>query len=78
MLQREVAGNIEANYLKVRPKENAIIESWDYTAAKASAMVDEVRREGGRVLLVHNDEDAWWRAIHREQTKLLGHLSAPA
>lgn len=76
-LQRDAARNIVTKYLKVRVGENAIIESWDHTMPMASAMVDEVRRLGGKVLLVHNDEDAWWRAIDRKQSKLLGKSSAP-
>ncbi|MCI4363809.1 MAG: aminopeptidase [Thermoplasmata archaeon] len=76
-LQRDAARNIVTKYLKVRGGENAIIESWDHTMPMASAMVDEVRRVGGKVLLVHNDEDAWWRAIDRKQSKLLGKSSAP-
>lgn len=54
-----------------------IIESWDHTLPMATAMVDEVRRAGGRALLVHEAEDAWWRAIDRKQGKLLGTSSAP-
>jgi leucyl aminopeptidase (aminopeptidase T) len=76
-LQRQAARNIVTRYLKVRPAENTIIESWDHTMPMASAMVDEVRRVGGKVLLVHNDEDAWWRAIDRKQSQLLGKSSAP-
>jgi len=76
-LQRAAARNIVTKYLKVRAGENAIIESWDHTMPMASAMVDEVRRVGGQVFLVQNDEDAWWRAIDRGQTKLLGKSSAP-
>jgi leucyl aminopeptidase (aminopeptidase T) len=76
-LQRDAARNIVTKYLKFRAGENAIIESWDHTRPMASAMVDEVRRVGGRVLLVQNDEDAWWRAIDRGQTRLLGKSSAP-
>jgi leucyl aminopeptidase (aminopeptidase T) len=76
-LQRDAARNIVAKYLKVRAGENAIVESWDHTMPMASAMVDQLRQVGGKVLLVHNDEDAWWRAIDRKQTKLLGTSSAP-
>jgi leucyl aminopeptidase (aminopeptidase T) len=76
-LRRAAARNIVTKYLKVRAGENAIIESWDHTMPMASAMVDEVRRVGGKVLLVRNDEDAWWRAIDRKQSKLLGQSSAP-
>ncbi|HTW77694.1 MAG TPA: hypothetical protein VMG14_08050 [Thermoplasmata archaeon] len=76
-LQRDVARHIVTKYLKVRPGENAIVESWDHTMPLAAAMVDEVRRVGASVLFVHEDEDAWWRAIDRKQTKLLGKSSAP-
>ena len=76
-LQRDAARNIVTKYLKVRAGENAIIESWDHTMQLASAMVDAVRRVGGNVLFVYNDEDAWWRAIDRKQSKLLGESSAP-
>src|SRR5579863_10041760 len=76
-LQRRVARNIVTKYLKVRAGENAIIESWDHTMPMASAMVDEVRRVGGKVLLVRSDEDSWWRTFDRRQSKLLGASSAP-
>jgi leucyl aminopeptidase (aminopeptidase T) len=76
-LQRDAARNIVTKYLKVRAGENAIVESWDHTMPMASAMVDEVRRVGGKVLFIYGDEDAWWRAIDRKQSKLLGEASAP-
>lgn len=76
-LHRAAARNIVTQYLKVRPGENAIIESWDHTLPMATAMVDEVRRVGGSVLLVHENEEAWWRAIDRDQSTLLGKSSAP-
>ena len=75
-LQRDAARTIVAKYLRVRPGENAIIESWDHTMPMAKAMVDEIRRVGGRTLHIHEDEEAWWRAIDRKQGKLLGKLSA--
>jgi leucyl aminopeptidase (aminopeptidase T) len=76
-LQCDAARNIVTKYLKVRAGENAIVESWDHTMPMASAMVDEVRRVGGKVLLVHSDEGSWWRAIDRKQSRLLGQSSAP-
>ncbi len=76
-LQRAAARNIVTKYLRVRPGENAIIESWDHTMPMAQAMVDEIRRVGGKTLHVHEDEDAWWQAMGRKQSKLLGELSAP-
>jgi leucyl aminopeptidase (aminopeptidase T) len=76
-LQRDAARNIVTKYLRVRAGENAVIETWDHTMPMASAMVDELRRVGGRVLVEYNDEDAWWRAFDRKQTKLLGNSSDP-
>jgi leucyl aminopeptidase (aminopeptidase T) len=76
-LQRDAARNIVTKYLKVRAGENAIIESWDHTLPMATAMVDEIRRVGGKTLHIHEDEDAWWRAIDRRQSKLLGKSSDP-
>jgi leucyl aminopeptidase (aminopeptidase T) len=76
-LQRAVARALVTRYLRVRAGENVIIESWDHTMPLASAMVDETRRVGGRVLVVRNDEDSWWRTIDRKQSKLLGKSSAP-
>ncbi|MGA8302759.1 MAG: hypothetical protein WB873_03545 [Thermoplasmata archaeon] len=76
-LQRDAARNIVTKYLKVRAGENAIIESWAHTMPLASAMVDELRRVGGNVLFLYNDEDAWWRAMDRKQSKLLGTASDP-
>jgi leucyl aminopeptidase (aminopeptidase T) len=76
-LHRAAARSIVTQYLKIRAGENAIIESWDHTMPLASAMVDEVRRVGGRTLHIHDDEDAWWRAIDRKQGKLLARAIEP-
>ncbi len=76
-LHRDAARNIVTKYLKVRAGENAVIESWDHTLPMAAAMVDEVRRVGGRTLHIHEDELPWWRAIDRRQSTLLGESSAP-
>lgn len=76
-LHRDAARNIVTKYLKVRPGENAVVESWDHTLPIANAVVDEIRRVGGRTLHIHEDEEAWWRAIDRKQSKLLGQTSAP-
>ena len=76
-LHRRASRNIVTNYLKVRAGENVIIESWAHTLPFASALLDEARRAGGRTLLVYNDEDSWWRALDRKQSKLLGESSDP-
>ncbi len=76
-LQRQVARHIVTRCLRVRPGENAVIESWDHTLPIAAAAVDEIRRVGGRTLQIHEDEGAWWRAIDRKQSRLLGQGSDP-
>ena len=76
-LERAAARNIVTRCLQARAGENAIVESWDHTMPMASAVVDELRRVGGKVLLVRDDEDSWWRSIDRRQAPLLGQSSAP-
>jgi leucyl aminopeptidase (aminopeptidase T) len=76
-LERAAARNLVKNYLQVAPDENVIVESWTHTISMASAMVEEVRRVGGRAFLAYEDDDAWWRAVNRNQSKHLGNLSAP-
>ena len=76
-LHRDAARTIVTKYLKVRAGENAVIESWDHTIPMAIAMIDEIRRVGGRTLHINEDEEPWWRAIDRKQSKLLGKASAP-
>lgn len=76
-LERAAARNLVKNYLRVRPGENVLVETWDHTIPMASAMVDAIRRVGGRTTLIHESEDAWWRAVDRKQTRLLGSLSDP-
>jgi len=76
-LERTAARQLVEKYLRVKPGENVIVEAWTHTLAMSSAMVDEVRRAGGRALQVYEDDDAWWRAIDRKQAKHLGRLSDP-
>ncbi len=76
-LERAAARNLVKSYLRVKPDENVIVEAWAHTLSMSSAIVDEVRRVGGRAFLAYEDEDAWWRAIERKQAKALGRLSDP-
>jgi leucyl aminopeptidase (aminopeptidase T) len=76
-LERAAARNLVQSYLRVKPGENVIVESWTHTLPMSSAMVDEVRRVGGRAFLAHENDDAWWRALERRQAELVGRLSEP-
>ncbi len=76
-LERAAVRSIVRNYLCVRPGENVIVDTWAHTLRLASTVVDEVRRVGGRAFLAYEDDEAWWGALEREQTELLGSLSDP-
>lgn len=76
-LERAAARKLVKSYLRVEPGENVIVEAWTHTLSMSSAMVDEVRRVGGNAFLAYEDDDAWWRAVGRKQSKRLGRLSDP-
>ncbi len=76
-LERAAIRNVVRNYLRVQPDENVIVDTWAHTLPIASTVVDEVRRAGGRAFLAYEDDGAWWRAVERKQTELLGRLSDP-
>ncbi len=54
-----------------------MVETWPHTLSMASAVVDEVRRVGGVPLMFLEDETAYWSAVDRKQTRLLGTMGAP-
>jgi leucyl aminopeptidase (aminopeptidase T) len=76
-LERAAARNLVENYLRVKPGENVIVESWTHTLSMSSAMVDAVRQVGGSAFQTYENDDAWWRAMARKQAKLVGRLSDP-
>lgn len=76
-LERAAIRSVVTKYLRVKPDENVIVDTWAHTLQLASTVVDEVRRVGGRVFLAYEDDEAWWRAVRRRQTALLGRLSDP-
>lgn len=76
-LERAVARHLVEKNLRVKPGENVIVEAWDHTLSMSTAMVDAVRRIGGRAFLAYENDDAWWRAVQRGQADLIGRLSGP-
>ena len=76
-LQRAAARNLVTKYLKVRPGESVVVESWSHTLSMATSMVDEVRRAGGRAFLAYENDESWWGAVDRGQAGLVGSLSEP-
>lgn len=76
-LERAAARSLVGKYLRVKPGENVIVESWTHTLSMSSAVVDEIRRIGASAFLAYENDDAWWRAIERKQGGLVGSLSKP-
>jgi leucyl aminopeptidase (aminopeptidase T) len=76
-LERAAARSLVTKYLQVKPGENVIVETWPHTLSMASAFVDETRRAGGHALVHYEDEDAFFSAMERKQSKLLGRSSDP-
>ncbi len=76
-LERAAARNVVKRYLRVQPDENVMVEAWSHTLSMSSALVDEIRKAGARAFLAYEDDDAWWRAVERNQAKPLGQLSDP-
>jgi len=58
--------------LRVRPKENVMIETYPSSLPWATGFVREARRLGARPLLVYEDERSYWTAVGEGQAALVG------
>lgn len=76
-LEHAAARNLVTKYLRLKPGENVIVETWPHSLPMASAMVDEARRVGARALVHLEDEESYFSALERKQSKLLGLASEP-
>jgi len=58
--------------LRVRPKENVMIETYPSSLPWATGFVREARRLGARPLLVYEDERSYWTAVEEGQAAIVG------
>ncbi len=73
---RPLARAILRRYLRVRPRERVLIESWSSTIDYANALVLEALRAGAVPLLVYQDEPTYWAATTEVPPEILGRIGA--
>jgi aminopeptidase len=70
-----LAKNVVRKSLKIKPKENVIVESWNHGFDGASAIVYELRAAGARPMFLYEDEPTYWRSVETLPASKLGHVS---
>jgi aminopeptidase len=60
--------------LRVKPKENVIVETWTHGLPIASEFVYQIRAAGARSLLLLEDEDTHWRSVQTLPSAKLGQV----
>jgi len=70
-----LARNVVRRSLRIRPKENVIVECWNHGIDVARAFVYEIRAAGARPLWLFEDEPTYWRSIETLPTTKLGQVS---
>lgn len=68
----QLARAVLSRRLKVRPKENVLIEAFPSSLPWATAFVREARRLGARPLFHYEDEQSYWRAVEEGRANLIG------
>lgn len=71
-----LAKNIVKRSLKIQPKENVIVETWNHGFDAAREIVYQVRAAGARPMLLMEDEDTHWRSVETLPSSKLGQVSA--
>src|SRR3990172_4410295 len=61
--------------LRIRPKENVIVESWNHGLDIAREFVYQLRAIGARPMNLVEDEEGYWRAVETLPASKLGHVS---
>lgn len=70
-----LARNVVRHSLRIRPKENVIVECWNHGIEVAREFVYELRAAGARPLWLFEDEPTYWRSIETLPTTKLGQVS---
>jgi len=61
--------------LRICPKENVIVESWNHGLDIAREFVYQLRAIGARPMNLVEDEEGYWRAVETLPVSKLGHVS---
>ncbi len=70
-----LAKNVIKKSLRIRPKENVIVESWNHGADVAKEIVYQLRAAGARPMFLFEDEDTHWRSVETLPPARLGQVS---
>lgn len=71
-----LAKNVVRRTLRVRPKENVIVECWNHGLDAAREIVYQLRSIGARSTLLFEDEQTYWRGVETLPTGKLGQVSS--
>jgi leucyl aminopeptidase (aminopeptidase T) len=73
-LAEKLARNVLSKTLKVRPKENVVIETWSESLPWAKPFVTEARRMGANPMMLYEDEPAFWEAVESGNARGTGRV----
>ena len=69
------AKNVIRRSLRIQPKENVIVETWNHGLDAAKEFVYQLRAAGAKPMLLLEDEDTHWRSIDTLPPSKLGQVS---
>ncbi len=70
-----LAKNVIRKSLRIQPKENVIVESWNHGLDAAKEIVYQLRAVGARPMLLLEDEETHWRSVETLPPAKLGQVS---
>lgn len=70
------AKNVIRKSLKIKPKENVIVESWNHGLEPAKEFVYQLRAAGAKPMFLFEDEETHWRSVETLPPSKLGQVSA--
>lgn len=62
--------------LRIKPKENVIVECWNHGLPIATEVVHQIRAIGARPMLLFEDEEAYWRSVSTLPKSKLGQVGS--
>lgn len=71
-----LAKNVIRRTLRIKPKENVIVETWNHGLPVATEFVYQLRAAGARPMLLYEDEDTYWRSVSTLPKPKLGQVGS--
>jgi aminopeptidase len=71
-----LAKNVIRRGLRVKPKENVIVETWNHGLPIATEFVYQLRAAGARPMLLFEDEPTYWRSLSTLPKPKLGQVGS--